>query len=196
MCQCVKYVTSIVDTTISEFLDETLKCYLQEKVLSNLIARETTDEMFIQKLAEGKTNGIDIAILAICELFDISIIVLLEKYLWKSDEIPLDDFDICLIVFSKGKYMSASRRDNTKVEVEYPESLATSYQIEPVYGSADRSLSDNSIGHSRKCKVGYVCAELGDHNYSANIEDHDILNGSNSSCILGVYNYLSELHEK
>ena len=71
MCQCVKYVTSIVDMTISEFLDETLKCYLQEKVLLNLIARETTYEMFIQKLAEGKTNGIEIAILAICELFDI-----------------------------------------------------------------------------------------------------------------------------
>ena len=87
-----------------------------------------TYEMFIQKLVEGKTNGIDIAILAICELFDISIIVLFENYLWKSDEIPLDDFDICLIVFSKGKYMSASRRDNTKVEVEYPESLATTVQ--------------------------------------------------------------------
>ena len=95
---------------------------------SNLIARETTYELFIQKLAEGKTNGIDITILAICELFDISIIVLFEKYLWKSDEIPINDFDICLIVFSKGKYMLASRRDNTKVEVEYPESLATTMQ--------------------------------------------------------------------
>ena len=68
---------------MSEFLDETWKCYLQEKVQSNLIARETTYEMFIQKLAEGKTNRIDIAILAICEMFDISIIVLFENYLWK-----------------------------------------------------------------------------------------------------------------
>ena len=54
----------------------------------NLIAREMTYEMFIQKLAEGKTNGIDITILAICEMFDISIIVLFENFLWKSDEIP------------------------------------------------------------------------------------------------------------
>ena len=54
----------------------------------------------------------------------------------------------------------------------------------------------SAVGCSRKCKVGNVCAELGDHNYSANIEDHDILNGSNSSCILGVYNYLSEFHDK
>ena len=76
---------------------------------SNLIAREMTYEMFTQKLVEGKTNGIDIAILAIYEMFDISIIVLFENFLWKSDEIPLDDFDICMIVFSEGRYMSATR---------------------------------------------------------------------------------------
>ena len=130
---------------MSEFLDNTWKCYLQEKVQSNLIARETTYEMFIQKLVEGKTNGIDIAILAICEMFNISIIVLFENFLWKSDEIPLDDFDICMIVFSKGRYMLASRRDNTKVEVEIPELVATTVQclkLEPVYGSADQNISE------------------------------------------------------
>ena len=150
---------------------------------SNLIARETTYEMFIQKLEEGKTNGIDIAILAICELFNISIIVLFENYLWKSDEIPLDDFDICLIVFSKGKYMSASRQDNTKVEVEYPESLATTVQclkLSQYMGVQTGTCQKSAVGRSRKRKVGNVHAELGD------IEDHDILNGSNSSCILGV----------
>ena len=139
---------------------------------SNLIARETTYEMFIQKLAEGKINGIDIAILAICELFNISIIVLLLlNYLWKSDEIPLDDFYICLIVFSKGK------------------SLATTVQclkLSQYMGAQTGTCQKSAVGHSRKCKVGNVRAELGDHNYSANIEDHDILNGSNSSCILGV----------
>ena len=131
--------------------------------------------MFIQKLVKGKTNGIDIAILAICELFDISIIVLFENYLWKSDEIPLDDFDICLIVFSKGKYMSASRRDDTKVEVKYPESLATTVQclkLSQYMGAQTGTCQQNAVGHSRKCKVGNVCAELGDHNYSANIEDN------------------------
>ena len=156
---------------------------------SNLIARETTYEMFIQKLTEGKTNGIDIAILALCELFDISIIVLFENYLWKSDEIPLDEFDICLIVFSKGKYMSASRRDNTKVEVEYPESLATTVQclkLGQYMGVQTGTCEQIAVGCSRNRKVGNVRAEVGDHNYSANIEDHDILNGSNSSCILGV----------
>ena len=156
---------------------------------SNLIAREMTYEMFIQKLAEGKTNGIDIAILAICEMFDISIIVLFENFLWKSDEIPLDDFDICMIVFSKGRYMLASRRDNTKVEVEIPESVATTVQclkLSQYMGAQTETFQRSAVGRSRKRKLGNVHAELPDHNYSANIEDHDFLNGSNSSSTLGV----------
>ena len=145
--------------------------------------------MFIQKLAEGKTNGIDTTILAICEMFNISIIVLFENFLWKSDEIPLDDFDICMIVFSKGRYMLASRRDNTKVEVKIPESVATTVQclkLSQYMGAQTETFQRSAVGHSRKYKVRNVHAELADHIYSANIEDHDFLNGSNSSSILGV----------
>ena len=98
-------------------------CTLQEKVKSNLIAREMTYENFIQKLAEGQTNGVEIAILTLCEMFDILIIVLFERFIWKSDKIPLDEFDICLVVFSKGRYMSATRRDDSKVEVDIPSVL-------------------------------------------------------------------------
>ena len=145
--------------------------------------------MFIQKLAEGKTNRIDIAILAICEIFDIFIIVLFENFLWKSDEIPLDDFDICMIVFSKGRYMSATRRDNTKVEVDIPESLATKVQyikLSQYMGAQPNTFQRSAVGRSHKHKLGNAHAELADHNYSANIEAHNFLNGSNSSSILGV----------
>ena len=156
---------------------------------SNLIARETTYEMFIQKLAEGKTNGIDISILAISEMFDISIIVLFENFLCKSDEIPLDDFDVCMIVFSKGRYMLASRQDNTKVEVEIPESVATTVQclkLSQYMGAQTETFQRSAVGCSHKCKFGNVQAELADHNYSTNIEEKDFLNGSNISSILGV----------
>ena len=153
---------------------------------SNIIARETTYEMFIQKLTEGKTNGIDIAILAISEMFDISIIVLFETFLWKSDEIPLDDFDICMIVFSKGRYMSATRRDNTEVEVDIPECLATIVQcikLSQYMGTQPDTFQRSAVGRGHKRKVRNAHAELADHNYSANIEAHDFLNGSNSSSI-------------
>ena len=148
--------------------------------------------MFIQKLVEGKTNGIDIAILAICEMFDISIMVLFENFLWKSDEIPLDDFDICMIVFSKGRYMSATRQDNTKVEVEIHESVAMILQclkLSQYMGAHTETIQRNAVGRNHKCKLGNVQAELADHNYSTNIEHQDFLNGSNFSSILGVQNY-------
>ena len=122
-------------------------------------------------------------------MFNISIIVLFENFLWKSDEIPLDDFDICMIVFSKGRYMSASRRDNTKVEVEIPESVATTVQclkLSQYMGAQTKTFQRSAVDHSHKHKLGNVHAELADHNYSANIEDHDFLNASNSSSILGV----------
>ena len=157
----------------------------QEKVKSNLIARETTYENFLQKLAEGRTNGVEISILTLCEMFDISIIVLFERFLWKSEEIPLDDFDICMVLFSKGRYMSATRRDNIKVEVEIPESVMTTVQsikLSHYMGSHFNTVETTSVGRSRKRKH----AELADHNYSANIEEKDILNGSNSSTILGM----------
>ena len=156
---------------------------------SNVIAREMTYEMFIQKLAEGKTNGVDIAILAICEMFNISIIVLFENFLWKSDEIPLNECDICMIVFSKERCMPATRRDNTKIEVDIPKSLVTTVQcikLSQYMGAQSNTLERSAVGHSRKRKFGNAHAELADHNYLANIEAHNFLNGSNSSSILGI----------
>ena len=160
-------------------------CTLQEKVKSNLIAREMTYENFIQKLAEGQTNGVEIAILTLCKMFDISIIVLFERFIWKSDEIPLDEFDICLVVFSKGRYMSATRRDDSKVEVDIPESVMTTVQsikLSQYMGLQCNMLERSTVGHSCKRKH----AKLANHNYSANTEDKDFLNGSNSSTILGM----------
>ena len=118
-------------------------------------------------------------------MFDISIIVLFEWFLWKSDDIPLDEFDICMVVFAKGRYMSASRRDDIKVEVDIPESVMTTVQsikLSHYMGSQCNTLQTTTVGRSRKQKY----AELADHNYSANIEDKDFLNGSHSSSILGM----------
>ena len=94
-----------------------------------------------------------------------------------------------MIVFSKGRYMLASRRDNTKVEVDIPESLATTVQcikLSQYMGVQPDTFQRSAVGCSRKRKLGNGHVELADHNYSANIEAHDFLNGSNSSSILGV----------
>ena len=92
-------------------------------------------------------------------MFDISIIVLFENFLWKLDEIPLEDFDICMIVFSKGRYMLATRRDKTKVEMEIPESVATTVQclkLSQYMGAQSETIKRNAVGHNQKCKLGNV----------------------------------------
>ena len=85
--------------------------------------------------------------------------------------------------------MSATRRDNTKIEVDIPESLATTVpciKLSQYMGVQSNTLERSAVGRSRKHKVENAHAELADHNYSANIEAHNFLNGSNSSSILGI----------
>ena len=175
---------------MSELADLRNNVELQEKVKPNVIAREMTYEMFIQKLAEGWTNRVEIAILTLCEMFNILIIVLFERFLWKSDEIPLDEFNICFIVFSKGRYMSATRRDERKIEVDIPKSLRTIVQcinLSQYMGLQSNTLERSTVGCTLKHKLANQHAELADHNYLANIEARDFLNGSNSSSILDMW---------
>ena len=56
--------------------------------------RDLTFEIYVQKLAEQRTNGYDLALKILAEMFGVSIIVLFEKYLWKSEEKALDDFHL------------------------------------------------------------------------------------------------------
>ena len=44
-------------------------------------------------------------------MFCVSIIVLFEKYLWKSEEKALDEFHLYFMLFAQGRFMSASRID-------------------------------------------------------------------------------------
>ena len=85
--------------------------------------------------------------------------------------------------------MSATRRDNTKIEVDIPESLANTVQcikLSQYMGVHSNTLERSAVGRGRKCKMQNAHPELADHNYSANIEANDFLNGSISSIILGM----------
>ena len=77
----------------------------------NLSMRNLTFEKYVQKLAEKKMNGYDLALKILAEMFGVSIIVLFEKYLWKSEEKTSDDFQLYFMLFAQGRFMSASRID-------------------------------------------------------------------------------------
>ena len=75
------------------------------------------------------------------------------------------------------------------MEVYIPESLATTVQcikLSQYIGAQPDTFQKSAVGRSCKRKLRNAHAEFADHNYLANIEAHDFLNGSNSSNILGV----------
>ena len=88
--------------------------------------RDLTFENYVQKLAEQKINGYDLALKILAEMFCVSIIVLFEKYLWKSEEKALDEFDLYFMLFAQGRFMSASRIDKKKLIVQIPKCLSSS----------------------------------------------------------------------
>ena len=87
--------------------------------------RDLTFEKYVQKLAEQRTNGYDLALKILADMFDVSIIVLFEKYLWKSEEKALDDFHLYFMLFAQGRFMSASRIDKRKLVVHIPKCLSS-----------------------------------------------------------------------
>ena len=80
--------------------------------------------------------------------------------------------------------MSATRRDETKIEVDIPDLLKTTVQcikLSQYMCTQSKTLERSAVWHSRKCKMENQHPQLANHNYSANIEAHDFLNGTNSS---------------
>ena len=92
----------------------------QENLSTNLSMRDLTFEKYVQKLAEQKINGYDLALKILAEMFCVSIIVLFEK------EKPLDEFDLYFMLFAQGRFMSASRIDKKKLIVQIPICLSSS----------------------------------------------------------------------
>ena len=92
----------------------------------NLSMRDLTFEKYVQKLAEQRTNGYDLALKILAEMFGISIIVLFEKYLRKSEEKALDDFHLYFMLFAQGRFMFTSRIDKKKLIVQIPKCLSSS----------------------------------------------------------------------
>ena len=57
-------------------------------------------------------------------------------------------------------------------------------------GSQSNTLHSSTVARSQKQKLENQHADLADHNYSANIQSNDFLNGSNSSSLLSMLKIL------
>ena len=65
----------------------------------------------------------ELAILTLCEIFGISIMVLCENFLSKSEERSLDEFHMYFIMFKSGRFMSASKRSDQNFLLQMPHTL-------------------------------------------------------------------------
>ena len=66
------------------------------------------------------------ALKILADMFGVSIIILFDKYLWKSEEKALDEFQLYFLLFAQGRFMSASRIDHKKLVVRIPICLSSS----------------------------------------------------------------------
>ena len=96
---------------------------LQNKFGDILKQRGISYEFYVQTLAEARTSGFEMSLLALCEIFRVAVLLLFDKYLWKSEEIDLENFNVYMVMFAHGKIMSAQRRDKQKLVVHIPECL-------------------------------------------------------------------------
>ena len=77
---------------------------------------------FVDKLIHKKTNGMDLTLLTLADMFDLKIVVLLEDYLWKSaEELDITKFDIYLILLKDGRFMSVNPNKGFKVVIKLPQ---------------------------------------------------------------------------
>ena len=66
------------------------------------------------------TNGMDISLLILSEMFNIAILVLFEKYLWQSDDNMPENFDVYLVLLAQGRFAAAKPKNDYKVMAHFP----------------------------------------------------------------------------
>ena len=60
----------------------------------------------------------DITVLLLCEMLKLKALILLNNYMWKSTEGDASDFDIFMLLFTSGCFISASPRSKVKIQLK------------------------------------------------------------------------------
>ena len=84
------------------------KLLLQNKLEFNLQMRNLDMTQFIKTMKESRTSGLDLTLLILCEMLNISIVVLFQNSFWKSTDFDLNDFHVYLIMSMQGQFISAT----------------------------------------------------------------------------------------
>ena len=98
---------------------------IQEQYEASLQKRGITMHDYIEAMVKMKTSGLDITVLMLCQMFQLSCIVLIDDYMWKSVDIKIEDFDVYLLMYKGGRFISTKRNDGSKILLPIPKCAET-----------------------------------------------------------------------
>ena len=146
--------------------------FQQERYELNLTKRGISMHDFIAAMTSMKTSGLDITILILCEMLNLSCVVLVQDFLWKSHDINIDSFDIYLVMFKSGRFVSATRRDGMKLLVDLPTCSDKIIQQHPDHLTFNKSESgDAAISDSDRKKSVTRTMNLNDKDTMISVAD-------------------------
>ena len=68
-----------------------------------------------------RTSGMDITEVQLCKMLNLKALILLNNYMWKSAKGDASDFDIFMLLFMSGRFISESPRSKVKIKLKVPD---------------------------------------------------------------------------
>ena len=121
---------------------------MEPVIANNLKARSLTFEGYVNCMAKGKTNGLDLTLKCISMMLRKAIVVLVEDYLWFTHNRPVKEVELAMILRKDGKFIGLHRKDgkllgcNLPFLKEWMESQAQ--EVPPEYSSENSDKLDES----------------------------------------------------
>ena len=100
-----------------------------------------------------KTSGLDITVLILCHVLKVKTMILVRDFIWKSIEADINEFDVFLMLFTSGRFVSASPRNKRKIEMEVPvfaRALIQPSPINVIIGAVPELPSETSLQSTKK----------------------------------------------
>ena len=93
---------------------------MESVIANNLKARTLTFEGYVNCMAKGKTNGLDLTLKCISMMLRKAIVVLVEDYLWFTHNQPVKQVELAMILRKDGKFTGIRRKDGKLLSCNLP----------------------------------------------------------------------------
>ena len=122
-----------------------MKCIknLQELCFQNLRLSGLSISDYIQKMINRTTNGLDLTMIIMSKMLDLTTVCLWRKYMWISAETDLHKCDVYLMLMKGGHFSAACPKQGYKIIIRIPD------ECRPMYLTSD-SMRDTTYAENEK----------------------------------------------